>query len=477
MRLLSCLALAAFLLNSAHAEPSVILTVTNRPGYAIPADYCGLSFGAIAELPNHGGVSGYFFSPTNTQLITLFRNSGLHHLRLGGSTVDWTNVPFPDQEAIDNVFGFARAAGVRVMYSLRLKNGDIQTDTATARYIWAHYRDSLDCFAIGNEPDVKGYHYPPFGSGTDPAITNYSSYLTVWSHFASALTNAIPGVLLAGPDAAGKVWAPLFARDEKSSGIVSMITQHFYVGGRPYVKGGTDTIPVREAIDTILSENWVARRYPPFYTSAVAPVVAEGLPYRMTESNDYLKGIAGASDAFASALWALDYLHWWAARGCTGVDFHNTEWLKTDTVFLDSSGAVRANPKALGIRAFDLGGHGRVEPIAVSNPGKLNLTAYAVADRTNLWVTVINKEHGETARDSTVTITLEGFEGGPAATMALAASHGDAGAMTGNTLGDEVMDNRTSWQGTWTPLKPGQPGQYQLKVAATSATVVKISAR
>ena len=89
MRLLSGLICAACLLTrAAHAQSGVVLTIANSPGYAIPADFSGLSFGVVAELPGHGGVSGYLFSPTNTQLITLLRNSGLHHLRLVGRTVD-----------------------------------------------------------------------------------------------------------------------------------------------------------------------------------------------------------------------------------------------------------------------------------------------------------------------------------------------------------------------------------------------------
>src|SRR5690348_16622838 len=227
MRLLSGLICAACLLTrAAHAQSGVVLTITNSPGYAIPADFSGLSFGAVAELPGHGGVSGYLFSPTNTQIITLFRNSGLHHLRLGGSTVDGTNIAFPDHEAIDNVFGFAKAAGVKVIYSLRLLNGNPETDAATAGYIWERYRPMLDCFAIGNEPDIKRYHYPPFGTGSDPAITNYSSYLVAWRHFAAAITNAVPGALFAGPDAAGRTWAGLFADDEKNSGIIALVTRH-----------------------------------------------------------------------------------------------------------------------------------------------------------------------------------------------------------------------------------------------------------
>jgi hypothetical protein len=454
----------------ASAQSPVTLAITNSPGYKIPDDYAGLSFGAIDELPNHGGVSGYFFCATNRQLIALFKNSGLHHLRLGGSTVDWTNVPFPDNTAIDNVFGFAQAANLKVIYSVRLLNGDAATDVAAAKHIWKHYRPSLDYFAIGNEPDVKKFRYPPFGTGTDPTITNYDSCLAAWRRLAVAITNALPGAKFAGPDAAAHLWAQWFARDEKGSGMVALITQHFYIGGRP-----NGTTP-QQAIDKMLSSRWVNNDYPSRYKNVLAPVVTDGLPYRLTESNDYLKGIAGASDSFASALWALDYLYWWAEHGCSGVNFHNTEWLKTDTVYLDdSSRSYRINPKAYGIKAFDLGSHGFVEPVAIANPNQLNLTAYAVGAANDFYVTIINKEHGIGGRNAAVNIVPAGFSARAAAAIFLTAPNGNAGAMNGITLGGAPITNDEPWSGKWTKLQVGKSGQCIVKVPKTSAAVVKLS--
>jgi hypothetical protein len=42
----------------------------------------------------------------------------------------------------------------------------------------------------------------------------------------------------------------------------------------------------------------------------------------MTVTNDYLRGVTNASDASAFALWTLDYMHWLAAHGVSGVNFH-----------------------------------------------------------------------------------------------------------------------------------------------------------
>jgi hypothetical protein len=458
------------------AQSPVTLTIdTQSPGFAIPADFTGLSFETGSERPNKNGVSGYLFCATNAPFITLYQNCGLHNLRVGGGTVDGTNATIPTFTDIDNVFAFAQATGVNVIYSLRLLNGSSTDAAATAQYIWQHYRQLLSAFAIGNEPDWNSYHYPPFGGGTDPAITSYPTYLADWRNFAAAITNAVPGATFVGPDTGsytnstyylGKSWTQLFADDEKNSGIIAAVTQHYYVGGSP----GTTT--VSQAIDNMLSADWVTTQYPWLYAHNVAPVVADGLPYRLTESNDYLSGITNASDAFASALWALDYMHWWVAHNCAGVNFHNKSWLRTDTIYLDS-GKYQVHPKAYGIKAFDLGSHGHVEALTMTNAGGLNLTAYAVGDTNTVYVTVINKEHGVGAHDATVTIALNGFQTGSVSVISLTAPGGDAAATNGVLLGGT---NTGPWPGQWTSLAPLTNGRCVLTVPATSASVVKITA-
>jgi len=462
----------------------VTLTIDTRShGCAIPADFTGLGFETYAEIPDGSGVAGCLFSPTNAQLITLFTNSGIHNLRLGGGTVDGLRASLPTHADIDSVFGFACAADLSIIYSFRLLNGDAgaAADAAAAKYIWDHYRSRLVAFAIGNETDVPTYVYPPFGKGTDPAITNYRSCLAAWGKIAAAITNAVPAAKFAGPDAAAisGSWAARFARDEVDSGRLVLVTQHGYVGGRPFSHDGRENMPVPEAINHMLSENWVTNKYPYYYQKTLALVAATGLPFRMTEANDYLHGVTNASNAFASALWALDYMHWWAAHGSSGVNFHNnqhTEWLTTDTVYLDAaSREYQANPKACAIKAFDLGGHGWVEPVVIGNDGGLNLTAYAVGDPTDLWVTIINKEHGTGARAATVTIAPGGFSAGGARVMFLSAPNGDAGAMSGITLGGAPITNHTPWDGKWTALALDKAGQCVMEVPATAAAIVKLS--
>ena len=79
-------------------------------------------------------------------------------------------------------------------------------------------------------------------------------------------------------------------------------------------------------------------------------VVSNGFPFRLTESDDYTHGVTNASDTFAAALWALDYMHWWAAHGAQGINFQNTEWLRTDTFYPDAAGTFQIHPKAYAIK-------------------------------------------------------------------------------------------------------------------------------
>ena len=460
------------------AQSPVTLSIdTQSRGYVVPPDFAGLSFETWVELlTNSNGVSGRLFSPTNVEMITLFTNSGIRNLRLGGGTVENGEHPaIPDLSDIDDVFAFARATDVKVIYSLRLLNGNPSDDAATAKYIWTHYRPYLDCFSIGNEPNE-----PPYTKVKTGAITTYHDYLAAWRQIASAITNAVPGATFAGPDSGGSDWVVHFARDEQSSGNVAMITQHQYAGGEPWVKQanhGSNYMSAAMEINRMLSKSWPTTEYYPFYRKTLQRAAELGFDDRMTEADDILRGVTNASDAFASALWALDYMHWWAAKGLAGVNFHNNEWLKTDTIYLNKrSHEYEANPKAYAIRAFDLGSRGWEHPVAIANADELNLTAYAIGDDTNLFITIINKEHDTNARAAAVTIVPKDFQFKSSWVMFLAAANGDAGATSGITLGGASILNNAPWQGQWTALNHAPDQPFILTVPATSVAIVKLSA-
>jgi hypothetical protein len=492
-------------------------TVTIRidaesPGPVVPDDFAGLGFERGPLNPGNAGVAGYLFRPDNDSLVTLFRNVGLRNLRLGGGSVD-NMVPAGadgDFTGIDNLFAFARAAGLKIIYTLRMHNpstkpiGDLERiDAQVAAHIWRHHRDSVASFAIGNEPDWHAFHTYA-GHPSDPAIyeeisgvpgSAYASYLARWRALAATVADAAPGAPLSGPDTgaygpvtwtpspeSGVSWTERFAGDERDSGRVTDVTQHLYVGGDP---GET---AAEQAISNMLSPEWVngttigtqpARTtyapYPWFFDSHLAAVAAAGQRYRLTESNDYLGGVPGASNAFASALWALDYLHWWAAHGAAGVNFHNKQWLYTDTIVPDpaTNGArYMVTPKGYGIKAFNLSS-GQSRPVTVDNADGVNLTAYCIGTPSEDYVTVINKTHGAQAADADVTIVPR-TEGRPSAQfMTLTSSPPGDPAQASATLGGATITGDTALNATWTALAGSHPG-IGLSVKATSAAVVRI---
>jgi hypothetical protein len=509
--------------QSRPVAPITLTVDTTSHGYAIPIDFSGLGFERGMLNSGNAGASGYIFSPSNTQLVTLFQNLSVKNLRIGGGSVDDETPVGTGSDGylgIDALFGFAPAAGIKVLYSMRLlnPNGSItnlmQDDAAAGQYIWDNYRTSLHSFAIGNEPDFYSYHIvDPLIYQTLPGRANagtaFPSYLADWTNFADAIEAAAPGSLFSGPDSGsyngtidynGVPWTISFANAEAGSGMAADITQHLYVGGT------AGTITAQQAIDDMLSSGWVNSTeltaepegsptsstytpYPWIYVNGLAAIAQDNLPYRLTESDDFLGGIDGSSNAFSSALWALDYMQWWAQHNAAGVNFHNKQWIFTDTIVPGNlvSGSCspapcvnyQTAPKGYGIKAFDLGGHGYVEPVAITNADGINATAYAVGEGQDLYVTVINKTHTTTndVTDAAVTIQPSGFRAASAAWMALSnGDPGNAATTTGTTLGNAAIANNSPWFGQWTPLGSDTSGSITLTVPSASAAVVRIHA-
>ena len=281
------------------ASPNASVAISVVPGIntaAIPADFVGLSFGMRAMLPDTNG--NHFFNPTNQPLITLFRNLGISHLRVGGTTVESPpETPIPDHAAIDDLFAFAEKAGIKkIIYSFRLleTNADLHydlTNAALAKYIWDHHRDRLDCFAIANEPDLQRVFKQDF------EVRNFETYFTKWQRFAAAITNAVPDAKFAGPDAASPKgnWTIEFAERLKNVSYLWTITEHYYPGA-----AGRDVAP-EKGIDDMLSAKWDSN-YGDVYTKTEVTLLKLGLAYRFTEANDhYSGGVKDGSDTFAGA--------------------------------------------------------------------------------------------------------------------------------------------------------------------------------
>ncbi len=460
MKLILC-SVCSFFLFSAGSNAQSPVTLNVYPDArikAVPHDFLGLSFETATLINNNAGVNGYLFDSTDTQLLTLFKNLAIRNLRIGGDSVDTTATP--SRQAIDSLFGFARAADLKVIYSLRLANGDSAQDASIARYILDNYRQYLQCFAIGNEPNLYGK--------MDPEITGYPTWLAKWERFAEVVIDSVPGAKFGGPDVGtgGWSWDPQFSQAQSGSGILTNIFSHYYVGGV-----STGKTP-QQLIDNMLSTKWDTINYPKQY----AIISNVGLPYRLTESNSYVAGnpgVWGGNNSFATALFALDYAHWWAIHGCAGVNFHTYQWKYNGTVYQDSDGNLQVYPIAYGIRAFDVGGHGTIDSVVIGNPDTLDLTAYAVTDSTRtLFITIINREYGTGVRDANVTIKVTGSAD---SVMYLVAPNDDIGATSGVTLGGASITNNGPWQGKWILLDSANSSGCLVRVPGSSAAIVKLA--
>lgn len=456
------------LTSCAFAQSPVTLTIdTQHPGPEIPKDFVGVSFGPSALKPQTDG--SHLFDSTNTQVLTIFRQLNIRYFRLGGTWVD-TNTAGPNNTTylpsrgdINAFFGFIKAAGVNdVIFSVRLENGDSLEDASTAKYIWDRYSRYLYAFAVGNEPNLY--------KGGDPEITDFSTYLEKWRRFAAAILDSVPEAKFGGPDngTGGKSWASGFANDEDSSGTVKAILSHDYVGGSS--KGMT----AQQMVDAMLSTSWYNTKYLPYFDAVGTVALSDAFPYILTEANSFTGGnVPGGSNGFASALWVLDFMYWWASHGCSGVSVHTGLSNYNGIIHADAYGNWQVYPIAYGIKAFDVVGQGALDTITVSNPDSLNLSAFAVSDTGSLYVTIINKEHDTGGRNAEVTIVCPGLPNA-GEVMDMTAPQSNPTATSGITLGGATINDNGSFHGKWSSLDSVENGRYVLKVPATSAAIVKI---
>ena len=292
----------------------------------------------------------------------------------------------------------------------------------------------------------------------------------------------MPGAIFLGPSLTSNAqpWAHDFARDYFPSGKILYVTQHQYAGGA----GGKITDPVYGR-DLMLSPAW-QKIYQDYYDKFGAPLLENHVPYRLEEGNNFYNGGAkDVSDTFASALWGLDYLYWWAAHGSQGINFHNGDEVAAGqqiapcryASFTSAPDGYFAHPLAYAIKLFNLGSKGtiiasKVEPDASAKD--LNFASYAVlGDDKATYVTLINKEHGATARDAIVTIQAPAT-GTKIDTMPLTSPNNDLAAKEGLQLGGNPIKNDGTWTEAWTPVATSGT-TIQVKVPASSIMLVRLT--
>jgi hypothetical protein len=444
--------------NAPHVPVSVKLgkptSTTIQPGMA------GLSYETytLIQDPN-------YFTPQNTQLINLFKSMGIKHIRVGGDTVDYQKQS-PTIPEINNLFEFAKQVpGLKIIYSLRMINGKADQDAQTAAYIWQHYSNQVESFAVGNEPNLMQWFH-------DSQIHNYDSYQSQWLDFAKAIQKAAPGAPISGPDTAGNNNYPGhsttfdmdFVHAAQKAGIqLASVNTHDYVAGFPKKTAA-------DAVSDMLSPQ--ANAHEASYDAHVArPLERMGLTVQMTEDNDELIGNHGASDAMASALFTENNLFQLADGGVTNAYFHNLRF-DTRTIYETNSGQFAVNPKGEAIAAFNRFAQGNVTPVSVSNPDDVNLHAYAVTGRDHqVELALINQSYGPQGKTADVSIQAPA---GATVTF-LQAPHDNVQADTGVKLGGAQISSSTPDLHVGSVHVPAHgDGEVTIQVPAASIAFVKV---
>jgi hypothetical protein len=459
MRRLAWVAALAFSLTTAVAQSPVSISLNlAKPGSAIPEHFIGLSYETRHVLAD--GKGRHYFSASNRSLVRTFQLLGVKNLRVGGNTSD--TGPIPSTKDVDDLFAFARAAGVDVIYTLKLKNSNAAANAPIADHIVKNFRTSLACFALGNEPSFFAH--------------SFNAYETQEKSYMAAID---PRASYCGSDAAdGGTWASSYASAFAGARNVALVTQHNYLGNGRVNSGAIGR-------DVMLSPNTPAS-YAKLHDGFASSVAQGGFPFRLSETNSFFHGgAADASNTFASALWGLDYLHWWAAHGAAGLNFHTGDTVSSAAggpdrspdyaVFITSNDGQHVHPLGYAVKAFDLGSHGAIIPVTLTNPDDVNLTAYGVLSGADgVYVTIINKEHDAGARSASVTITAD-----PAYTkgqvLFLAAPHGDVSTTDGVTLGGAAITDGGAWNGSFSALPTASSGQFAVKLPAATAAVLHLT--
>ena len=290
---------------------------------------------------------------------------------------------------MDGLAAFVKAAGWKVIYGVNLKTSSIEAADEEAEYASTALGSSLFGFEIGNEPDLYK------GITSQPGTWNLAAFENAWDSFASAMHAGAPGSPMTGPASASDyaTWTVPFAKDEAAA--ITLLTQHYYVANGQLA---TSTI------DLLLSPN------PKLVTelqALSAAATANDIPnqYRLSECNSFYNGGAvGISDAYGTALWAIDFLFTNAQYGSTGANFHGGGDGTGYTPIADSNAnVVGARPLFYGMLLFAKAGQGTMYTTTGSLTSP-NFSAYALGSSGRTTSVVLSNKDTATTVHATVDV-------------------------------------------------------------------------
>jgi hypothetical protein len=401
------------------------------------------------------------FNAENSGLVALFKLLGPGVLRVGGNSVDKTtwDPAGPGLASgklapadLTRLVGFLRAANWRVIYGINFATNTpagMADEAASAASILGA---NLYGFELGNEPDL--YH----SNGLRSSTYTYADFLVEWRAYAAVILAKVPNAVFTGPASAYNTsgYTSPFAKDEAAG--LSLLTQHYY---RANGQLPTSTIDLLLTPDPSLSG-----------TLQGLQKASANLPrgYRLAEANSFYNGGApNVSDAYGTALWAIDFLFTNALNGSAGVNFHGGgNGTGYTPIADDGTHVVEARPEFYGMALVSMVAHGNMLTVTVATGG-LSFTAYAVAaDDGSTVLVLVNKDRTQTAK---VTASL----GANASSVSLTVLTGTSlESPTGTLLNGASIGADGSWTPLSTPTVAVNGATLTLSISPASAVLARI---
>jgi hypothetical protein len=408
----------------ADSAPAGSLSITVHPdqlGNQLHPGFVGLSFGAATVAQDNYAstdLGGYLRTLGHTGVIRIGGNSGdtTFWTSTGEPAPSWATSGTITPDKLQHLATIVRDAGWKVILAVNLKHPDPARAADEAKYARRIFGDSLLAIEIGNEPN---FYY-----------SSVAAYYTDFESYVAAIEQAVPGVGITGPDAETNhsSWLGAFAALEAGHPDVTEISDHTY----PLSACGNSTATIPELLGTGSVQYETANAQ-----AALSAAAQLGVPAAMTETNSVVcAGTPGVSDAFASALWALDYSLLIAQQGIVNADFMggtNAAGCDPYTPLCPTTGDLTARPIYYGMLATELVGTGRFA--ALDNPDAADVRAYAVRHGHRLTVVLDDVQDPATNGATTVTLNLGGdFRSGRLIALTTSSSAG-LSATTDITLG------------------------------------------
>jgi hypothetical protein len=467
---------ASALAAGARARPipvSVSFDVSH-PGAVVPQDFLGLSF-EMSALPQ---IATYAESG---DMVTLLRSLGTGVLRFGGVSADtrvaWTDEATPRPAWASRVLeagdlrGIARLAarsGWPILLTIGLTHFEPAAAAREAAAAKAALGTSLEAIELGNEPNGYALH----GFRSEP--WTFVQYEAEIAAYRGAIEAAAPGIPVAGPDVSGSGAFETWGLGEVVNERPTLLTGHHY----PL---GCEELPP-PTVTRLLSAR-VQRREGSSLARYMAISRASEIPFRLDETNTVsCGGVAGISNAFASALWAVGYLTQAMSMGTSGINVQGNPSncngytpLCAPTPEALATGALGAQPEWYALLLLKALVGDRPLQTSTSSRGRPNVqvTALLGADGTLHFVVVDDDPPG--ARRLAVRVRVGGGFGG-ASILSLTAP--SPTSLSGVRLAGRAVSADGSWgQPARLPRAANRRGTITVTVRPSSAVLLAVSPR